>query len=50
MEQDVQEEDKLILRFKYHVFFDLNPKVGEQKEPERPFIFTKFAEMRIGQT
>nr|XP_020459246.1 fermitin family homolog 1 isoform X2 [Monopterus albus] len=26
MEQDVQEEDKLLLRFKYNVFFDLNPK------------------------
>uniref|UniRef100_A0A674NPH6 FERM domain containing kindlin 1 n=1 Tax=Takifugu rubripes TaxID=31033 RepID=A0A674NPH6_TAKRU len=26
MEQDVQDEDKLLLRFKYHVFFDLNPK------------------------
>lgn len=35
MEQDVQDEDKLLLRFKYHVFFDLNPKVGELKEPER---------------
>lgn len=27
MEQDVQHEDKLLLRFKYNVFFDLNPKV-----------------------
>uniref|UniRef100_H3CMU8 FERM domain containing kindlin 1 n=1 Tax=Tetraodon nigroviridis TaxID=99883 RepID=H3CMU8_TETNG len=26
MEQDIQDEDKLLLRFKYHVFFDLNPK------------------------
>uniref|UniRef100_A0A673BC22 Fermitin family member 1 n=1 Tax=Sphaeramia orbicularis TaxID=375764 RepID=A0A673BC22_9TELE len=26
MEQDVQEDDKLLLRFKYNVFFDLNPK------------------------
>ncbi|XP_075900787.1 fermitin family homolog 1 [Nelusetta ayraudi] len=26
MEQDVQHEDKLLLRFKYNVFFDLNPK------------------------
>lgn len=35
MEQDVQDEDKLLLRFKYHVFFDLNPKVGELNRPER---------------
>lgn len=48
MEQDVQDEDKLLLRFKYHVFFDLNPKVGEQKEPESPIIFTKSPEMRTG--
>lgn len=27
MEQDVQEEDQLLLRFKYYTFFDLNPKV-----------------------
>uniref|UniRef100_A0A7N8X258 FERM domain containing kindlin 1 n=1 Tax=Mastacembelus armatus TaxID=205130 RepID=A0A7N8X258_9TELE len=26
MEQDIQDEDKLLLRFKYNVFFDLNPK------------------------
>ncbi|XP_061785168.1 fermitin family homolog 1 isoform X1 [Nerophis lumbriciformis] len=26
MEQDVQENDKLLLRFKYNIFFDLNPK------------------------
>lgn len=26
MEQDVLEEDKIYLRFKYNVFFDLNPK------------------------
>uniref|UniRef100_A0A671U5E8 FERM domain containing kindlin 1 n=1 Tax=Sparus aurata TaxID=8175 RepID=A0A671U5E8_SPAAU len=26
MEQDIQHEDKLLLRFKYNVFFDLNPK------------------------
>ncbi|TRY88488.1 hypothetical protein DNTS_005166 [Danionella cerebrum] len=26
MEQGVQENDKLLLRFKYHCFFDLNPK------------------------
>ena len=27
MEQDIQDEEKLLLRFKYNVFFDLNPKV-----------------------
>lgn len=27
MEQDIQDDDKLLLRFKYNVFFDLNPKV-----------------------
>lgn len=27
MEQDVKENDVLLLRFKYHSFFDLNPKV-----------------------
>lgn len=27
MEQEIQDEDKLLLRFKYNVFFDLNPKV-----------------------
>ncbi|KAG5846356.1 hypothetical protein ANANG_G00114060 [Anguilla anguilla] len=26
MEQGIQEEEKLLLRFKYHCFFDLNPK------------------------
>ncbi|KAG8011170.1 Fermitin family-like protein 1 [Nibea albiflora] len=26
MEQDIQDEEKLLLRFKYNVFFDLNPK------------------------
>uniref|UniRef100_A0A8B9KIF7 PH domain-containing protein n=1 Tax=Astyanax mexicanus TaxID=7994 RepID=A0A8B9KIF7_ASTMX len=26
MEQGIQENDKLLLRFKYHCFFDLNPK------------------------
>uniref|UniRef100_W5NI54 FERM domain containing kindlin 1 n=2 Tax=Lepisosteus oculatus TaxID=7918 RepID=W5NI54_LEPOC len=26
MEQDIHEGDKLLLRFKYHCFFDLNPK------------------------
>lgn len=38
MEQDVQDEDKLLLRFKYHVFFDLNPKVGDQKESQRALL------------
>lgn len=38
MEQDIQDEDKLRLRFKYHVFFDLNPKVGEQKALERGLL------------
>lgn len=28
MEQDVKENDVLLLRFKYHSFFDLNPKVS----------------------
>lgn len=46
MEQDVQNEDKLLLRFKYHVFFDLDPKVGEQKEPARLMVFTKSPEQR----
>uniref|UniRef100_A0A8C1ISE2 Fermitin family member 1 n=2 Tax=Cyprinus carpio TaxID=7962 RepID=A0A8C1ISE2_CYPCA len=27
MEQGIQENDRLLLRFKYHCFFDLNPKV-----------------------
>ncbi|XP_059354236.1 fermitin family homolog 1-like [Carassius carassius] len=26
MEQEIQENDRLLLRFKYHCFFDLNPK------------------------
>ncbi|XP_071779440.1 fermitin family homolog 1 [Centroberyx gerrardi] len=26
MEQDIQDDDRLLLRFKYHFFFDLNPK------------------------
>uniref|UniRef100_A0A672HL21 PH domain-containing protein n=1 Tax=Salarias fasciatus TaxID=181472 RepID=A0A672HL21_SALFA len=26
MEQDIQDEERLLLRFKYNVFFDLNPK------------------------
>ena len=29
MEQDIQDDDKLLLRFKYNVFFDLNPKVSD---------------------
>lgn len=28
MEQDVKENEVLLLRFKYHSFFDLNPKVS----------------------
>lgn len=31
MEQDIQDEEKLLLRFKYNVFFDLNPKVRDPK-------------------
>lgn len=31
MEQDVKENEVLLLRFKYHSFFDLNPKVGFTK-------------------
>lgn len=31
MEQDVKENEVLLLRFKYHSFFDLNPKVITQK-------------------
>ena len=27
MEQEVKDNDVLLLRFKYHSFFDLNPKV-----------------------
>lgn len=27
MEQDVKENEVLLLKFKYHSFFDLNPKV-----------------------
>ncbi|XP_061086268.1 fermitin family homolog 1-like, partial [Conger conger] len=26
MEQGIQDDEKLLLRFKYHCFFDLNPK------------------------
>jgi len=29
MEQGIQENDRLLLRFKYHCFFDLNPKVRD---------------------
>lgn len=36
MEQDIQHEEKLLLRFKYNVFFDLNPKVRDLKEGRRP--------------
>lgn len=32
MEQDIQDEEKLLLRFKYNVFFDLNPKVRAPKK------------------
>lgn len=37
MEQDIQGDEKLLLRFKYNVFFDLNPQVRDVKEshPER---------------
>lgn len=31
MEQDIQHEDRLLLRFKYNVFFDLNPKVRDSE-------------------
>lgn len=27
MEQNIQEDEQLLLRFKYYTFFDLNPKV-----------------------
>lgn len=27
MEQGIQEDEQLLLRFKYYTFFDLNPKV-----------------------
>lgn len=30
MEQDVKENEVLLLRFKYHSFFDLNPKVSHK--------------------
>lgn len=45
MEQDIQDEDKLLLRFKYNVFFDLNPKVRDPK-----MIHLKPAEITAGQT
>lgn len=32
MEQDVKENEVLLLRFKYHSFFDLNPKVCHKKQ------------------
>jgi len=32
MEQDVKENEVLLLRFKYHSFFDLNPKVRPRAE------------------
>ena len=32
MEQDVKENEVLLLRFKYHSFFDLNPKVRPTHE------------------
>lgn len=31
MEQDIQDYDKLLLRFKYNVFFDINPKVRDPR-------------------
>lgn len=33
MEQDVKENEVLLLRFKYHSFFDLNPKVSVTNFP-----------------
>lgn len=33
MEQDVKENEVLLLRFKYHSFFDLNPKVHRTTSP-----------------
>lgn len=33
MEQSIQEDEQLLLRFKYYTFFDLNPKVRN-----RPFV------------
>lgn len=35
MEQNIQEDEQLLLRFKYYTFFDLNPKV-------RNFSFVSF--------
>lgn len=32
MEQDVKENEVLLLRFKYHSFFDLNPKVNHTEK------------------
>jgi len=37
MEQDILNEEKLLLRFKYNVFFDLNPKVRETRTKEETF-------------
>jgi len=28
MEQDIQENDRVMLRYKFSAFFDLKPKVG----------------------
>lgn len=52
MEQDIQDEEKLLLRFKYNVFFDLNPKVRNLKKSERPLeiMFFKPPEITSGQT
>ena len=37
MEQDIQDDDKLLLRFKYNVFFDLNPKVRCRRKKDVEF-------------
>lgn len=37
MEQGIQEEDRLLLRFKYHCFFDLNPKVHVLEDTTESF-------------
>lgn len=35
MEQDIQDYDKLLLRFKYNVFFDINPKVRDPRRTQK---------------
>ncbi|XP_041588327.1 fermitin family homolog 1 [Vulpes lagopus] len=47
MEQGIQEDEQLLLRFKYYTFFDLNPKVRSLLSSLSPFFNVKAWKCKI---